>query len=75
MTAIQPATRRSTIEVCNPADGTVVGEVPDDAAETVAAKASELRLFQPEWEALGPMRAAAPHGVRRPGIKPRGGVR
>jgi acyl-CoA reductase-like NAD-dependent aldehyde dehydrogenase len=54
MTAIQPDTRQSTIEVRNPADGTVVGEVPNDAAETVAAKARELRLFQPEWEALGP---------------------
>ena len=53
MTAIEPTTRQSTIEVRNPADGTVVGEVPNDSAETVAAKARELRLFQPEWEALG----------------------
>ena len=29
-------------------------EVPNDSPETVAAKARELRLFQPEWEALGP---------------------
>jgi acyl-CoA reductase-like NAD-dependent aldehyde dehydrogenase len=54
MTATQPDTRQSTIEVRNPADGTVVGEVPNDSADTVAAKAGELRLFQPEWEALGP---------------------
>jgi acyl-CoA reductase-like NAD-dependent aldehyde dehydrogenase len=54
MTAIQPTIRQSTIEVRNPADGTVVGEVPIDSAETVAAKARELRLFQPDWEALGP---------------------
>lgn len=54
MTAIQPDTRQSTVEVRNPADGTVVGEVPNDSADTVAAKARELRLFQPEWEALGP---------------------
>jgi acyl-CoA reductase-like NAD-dependent aldehyde dehydrogenase len=54
MTAIQPDTRHSTIEVRNPADGTIVGEVPNDSADTVAAKARELRLFQPEWEALGP---------------------
>jgi acyl-CoA reductase-like NAD-dependent aldehyde dehydrogenase len=54
MTAIQPDTRQSTIEVRNPADGTVVGVVPNDSADTVAAKARELRLFQPEWEALGP---------------------
>src|SRR5258705_175861 len=53
MTAIQPTTGQSTIEVRNPADGTVVGEVPNDSAETVAAKARELRLFQPEWEAMG----------------------
>ncbi|MBP1820002.1 aldehyde dehydrogenase family protein [Mycobacterium sp. OAE908] len=53
MTAIQPDTRRNTIEVRNPADGSVVGEVPNDSAETVAAKARELRLYQPEWEALG----------------------
>jgi acyl-CoA reductase-like NAD-dependent aldehyde dehydrogenase len=54
MTAIQPTVRQSTIEVRNPADGTVVGEVPIDSAETVATKARELRLFQPDWEALGP---------------------
>jgi acyl-CoA reductase-like NAD-dependent aldehyde dehydrogenase len=53
MTAIQPDTRQSTIEVRNPADGTVVGAVPNDSADTVAAKVRELRLFQPEWEALG----------------------
>ncbi|OBF30238.1 aldehyde dehydrogenase [Mycobacterium sp. ACS1612] len=54
MTAIQPEIRQSSIEVRNPANGTVVGTVPNDSAETVAAKARELRLFQPEWEALGP---------------------
>ncbi len=54
MTAIQPDTRQATIEVRNPADGSVVGEVPIDSAEAVAAKARELRLFQPEWEAMGP---------------------
>ena len=54
MTATQPITELSTIEVRNPADGTIVGEVPNDSPETVAAKARELRLFQPEWEALGP---------------------
>ncbi|MFG1930592.1 aldehyde dehydrogenase family protein [Mycobacterium sp. NPDC048908] len=54
MTAIHPDTRQGTIEVHNPADGTIVGSVPIDSADTVAAKARELRLFQPEWEALGP---------------------
>jgi hypothetical protein len=53
MTATEPTTRQTTIEVRNPADGRLVGEVPNDSAETVAAKARELRLFQPEWEALG----------------------
>lgn len=48
------ATRQSTIEVHNPADGRVVGEVPVDPPESVAAKVRELRLFQPEWEAIGP---------------------
>ena len=43
-----------TIEVRNPADGKVVGEVPIETAETVAAKVRELRLFQHEWEAIGP---------------------
>ncbi len=42
------------IEVRNPADGAVVGRVPVDSAETVAAKVRQLRLYQPEWEAIGP---------------------
>jgi len=41
MTATQPITELSTIEVRNPADGTIVGEVPNDSPETVAAKARE----------------------------------
>jgi acyl-CoA reductase-like NAD-dependent aldehyde dehydrogenase len=48
------STLEASIEVRNPADGRVVGKVPVDSAETVAAKVRELRLFQPEWEALGP---------------------
>ncbi len=54
MTATESATQQLTIEVRNPADGRVVGEVPVDTAESVAAKVRELRLVQPEWEALGP---------------------
>ncbi len=54
MTAIQPKTDASTITVRNPADGRVVGAVPIETSDAVAAKARELRLFQPEWEALGP---------------------
>jgi len=53
MTTVQPTVQQTTIEVRNPADHTVVGSVHIDAPETVAAKARELRLFQPEWEALG----------------------
>src|SRR4051812_17926699 len=43
-----------TITVRNPADGKVVGCVAVEGAEAVARKASELRLFQPEWEQIGP---------------------
>jgi len=52
MTAVEP--KIDTITVHNPADGRIAGSVPIDDAETVAAKARELRLFQPEWEAIGP---------------------
>ena len=52
MTAVEP--KADIITVRNPADGHVVGTVPVDDADTVAAKARELRLFQPEWEAIGP---------------------
>ncbi|OBI40335.1 aldehyde dehydrogenase [Mycobacterium kyorinense] len=54
MTAIQPKTDTTAIVVRNPADGRVVGTVPIETSEAVAAKARELRLFQPEWAALGP---------------------
>jgi acyl-CoA reductase-like NAD-dependent aldehyde dehydrogenase len=52
MTAVQ--SQADSITVHNPATGLVAGTVPIDDAETVAAKARELRLFQPEWEAIGP---------------------
>ncbi|MGI9162024.1 MAG: aldehyde dehydrogenase family protein, partial [Mycobacterium sp.] len=54
MTAVQPKSDQDTITVHNPATGLPVGSVPVDDADTVAAKARELRLFQPEWEAIGP---------------------
>jgi acyl-CoA reductase-like NAD-dependent aldehyde dehydrogenase len=53
MTGIEKQTDQ-LIEVRNPADGKVVGEVPIDSADTVTAKSRELRLFQPDWEAIGP---------------------
>jgi acyl-CoA reductase-like NAD-dependent aldehyde dehydrogenase len=52
MTAVEPDV--DTISVHNPATGRVVGSVSIDGPETVAAKARELRLFQPEWEEIGP---------------------
>ncbi len=54
MTAIQPKAQTATIQVRNPADGALVGEVPTDTPEAVAAKAGELRRFQPAWENIGP---------------------
>lgn len=51
MTAVEP--KAYTITVHNPADGSVAGSVPIDDSDAVAAKARELRLFQPEWEAMG----------------------
>lgn len=54
MTESPAKPRLTTLEVHNPADGSLAGAVPIDTADTVAAKARELRLFQPEWEALGP---------------------
>lgn len=55
------ATRKATtkagpdvVEVRNPGTGAVVGTVPNQSAEEVAAKIRELRLYQPEWEAIGP---------------------
>src|ERR1700735_2644177 len=53
MTDLHAQPRLTSIEVRNPADGSAVGEVPVDTPETVAAKARELRLYQPEWEAMG----------------------
>ncbi|MGH3556724.1 MAG: aldehyde dehydrogenase family protein [Mycobacterium sp.] len=46
--------RELTITVRNPADQRGVGEVRNERPEAVAVTARELRLFQPEWEAIGP---------------------
>lgn len=56
MTDLHAKPALTTIEVRKPADGTILGEVAIDTPEAVAAKAAELRLYQPEWEALGPNR-------------------
>ncbi|MGX9672888.1 aldehyde dehydrogenase family protein [Mycobacterium sp. HM-7] len=44
----------STIVVRNPADGRIVGEVPIETAESIAATVADLRAAQREWEAIGP---------------------
>ena len=59
MTDLYGVTAGDNIEVRNPADGTVVGEVPVDSAETVAAKARELRLANLNGRPWAP-RAASP---------------
>ena len=54
MTATGARTEADKVIVHNPANGSIVGTVPVDTPETVAAKARELRRAQPEWEAIGP---------------------
>ena len=70
MTAVQPTTRQSTIEVRNPADGTVVG-IPTQSREVLWYPYSRRKTRL----AMGVVRAAAAHGLRRVGLKPRGGAR
>ena len=53
MTDLHAKPQLTTIEVRNPADGSVVGSVAIDSPDAVAAKARELRLYQPEWAAMG----------------------
>ncbi|WP_280465550.1 aldehyde dehydrogenase family protein, partial [Nocardia brasiliensis] len=48
-----PAPAPTVIEVRNPGTGELVGTVPAVSADEVAAKVRELRLYQPEWEAIG----------------------
>ncbi|WP_328711683.1 aldehyde dehydrogenase family protein [Nocardia salmonicida] len=44
----------AVIEVHNPASGELAGTVPVTTPDEVAAAVRELRLYQPEWEAIGP---------------------
>ncbi|WP_280343044.1 aldehyde dehydrogenase family protein [Nocardia neocaledoniensis] len=44
----------AVIEVRNPATGARTGTVPIVEPDDVAAAVRELRLYQPEWEAIGP---------------------
>ncbi|MFD6392722.1 aldehyde dehydrogenase family protein [Nocardia sp. NPDC060259] len=48
------AAEAQVIAVRNPATGEQTGSVPIVAPDEVAAAVRELRLFQPEWEAIGP---------------------
>ena len=54
MTDLHAKPELTTIPVHNPADGSVVGSVSVDTPETVATKARELRLYQPEWRRWAP---------------------
>ena len=47
-----PATAE-TFEVINPADGSVIANVPVDGPAEVAATVARVRANQPAWEALG----------------------
>ncbi|WP_051406840.1 aldehyde dehydrogenase family protein [Nocardia sp. CNY236] len=42
------------MDVHNPGTGEIVGTVPNETSAAVAATVQELRLYQPEWEAIGP---------------------
>ena len=59
MTQTESMTGQLTIEVRNPADGTIVGVVPVETPASIAAKVRELRLFQSDWEAIGPVHRKA----------------
>ena len=47
------------IDVRCPADGRLVGTIPDQSRTEVAAAAARLRESQPAWEALGPEQRGA----------------
>ncbi|HET9198802.1 MAG TPA: aldehyde dehydrogenase family protein, partial [Solirubrobacterales bacterium] len=48
-----PAPAAETIEVMNPATGTLIREIPVTSPEAVAATVARVRASQPEWEAMG----------------------
>lgn len=50
----QGRTGEPDLKVFNPADGSIVGVVPDMPPPDVSAYATRLRAAQPAWEALGP---------------------
>lgn len=46
----------AVIEVVNPADGSVVGRVSAESAQSVRDKVDDLRTHQKDWESMGPRR-------------------
>lgn len=57
-TTSSPSDVTTVVEVRNPADGTVVGTVPDMSAAAVAEMAESLRAAAPTWAALTPQARA-----------------
>jgi acyl-CoA reductase-like NAD-dependent aldehyde dehydrogenase len=51
--AAESELERETFEVTNPADGSVIANVPIDGPAEVAAAAARVRANQPAWEELG----------------------
>ncbi|MFE5501308.1 aldehyde dehydrogenase family protein [Amycolatopsis japonica] len=47
-------TSEATVRVCSPADGRLLGVLPDETPEAVAEVVRALRARQPAWEGLGP---------------------
>jgi acyl-CoA reductase-like NAD-dependent aldehyde dehydrogenase len=47
-------TEPDKVDVFCPADGRLVGSVPNQSRDEVAAAAEALRRAQPQWEAIGP---------------------
>lgn len=58
MTVTTDSAPGTTFEVRNPADGSVVGIVPDMSAAEVDEMATRLRRAQPAWEAMSPQARA-----------------
>lgn len=58
MTTIENPDVATTLQVRNPADGSVAGEVPIRPAGEVAATAAQLRAAQPAWAAMTPQARA-----------------
>jgi acyl-CoA reductase-like NAD-dependent aldehyde dehydrogenase len=60
VTAIDDTAVSARVEVRNPANGSLVGTVPDLSNDDVSERAAKLRAAQPAWQALSP-KARARH--------------